>query len=106
MVGVFGRRTVVVSSGPSVAFNPRASSKTALPAAERVARKRRRVCVVSIETFLVLSRSRLKLAFELVQKAPIGALGDDLLRRRFDEACVALAQSIEPDRVFGVILAP
>src|SRR6185436_7259988 len=30
--------------------------------------------------------SRLQLAFELVQKAPIGAVGDDLLRARFDEA--------------------
>src|SRR6266478_4368015 len=51
-------------------------------------------------------RSRLQLAFELVQEAPIGALGDDLLRARFDEARFTHAQCIEADRVLGIVVAP
>src|SRR6516162_6149609 len=51
-------------------------------------------------------RSRLQLAFDFVQKAPVGTLSDDLLRARLDEACVAEAQRVEPDRVLGVVFAP
>src|SRR5467141_3238350 len=51
-------------------------------------------------------RSRLQLAFELVQEAPIGVVGDDLLRARFDKAHVAQAQCIEADRVLGVVVPP
>src|SRR6516164_10428774 len=50
--------------------------------------------------------SRFQLAFELVEKMPIGAVGNNLLRGRLNEARVAQAQRIEPQRVFGVILAP
>src|SRR6266478_6416619 len=51
-------------------------------------------------------RSRLHLAFELVQEAPIGALGDDLLRARLDEARFVQTQGIESDRVLGVVFPP
>src|SRR5262249_25565113 len=50
--------------------------------------------------------SRLQLALELVQKAPIGVFGDDLLRSRFDEADFAQPQRIEADCVLGVVFAP
>src|ERR1700736_3020878 len=53
-----------------------------------------------------LARSRLQLAFELVQEAPIGAVRDDLLRARLDEAGFVQAQGIESDRVLGVVLPP
>src|SRR6266404_4450714 len=54
----------------------------------------------------VYCSSRLQLAFELVQEAPIRAVGDDLLRARFDHTSVAHAQCIEADRVLGVVVAP
>src|SRR4029077_13471950 len=50
--------------------------------------------------------SRLQVAFELVQEAPIRALGDDLLWARLYEAHIAHAQGVEPQRILGVVLAP
>jgi hypothetical protein len=50
--------------------------------------------------------SRLQLAFELVEKAPIGVFRDDLLRRFFDCAVFAQAQRIEADRVLGIVVTP
>src|SRR5215472_18201084 len=49
---------------------------------------------------------RLQLAFEFIQKAPIGSAGDDLLRARLDETRFAQAKDVPPDRVFGVIFPP
>src|SRR5712664_2519593 len=51
-------------------------------------------------------RSRLQLAFELVQETPIGAVGDDLLRARFDQTDLAQAQRVEAHGVLGVVLPP
>src|SRR5437660_4026031 len=51
-------------------------------------------------------RSSLHLAFELVEEAPIGSLGDDLLRARLDEARFVQTQGIESDRVLGVVFPP
>src|SRR6266446_3278394 len=51
-------------------------------------------------------RSRLQLAFELVQEVPIRAVGDDLLRARLDHSGFMQAQRVEADRVLGVVLAP
>src|SRR6516164_10332460 len=50
--------------------------------------------------------SGLQLAFELVQELPIGAVGNDLLRVRFDEARFIQSQGVKADRVLGVVLAP
>ena len=50
--------------------------------------------------------SRLQLAFELIEEAPVGALGDDLLRGRANHARLVEPQRIEPDRVLRVELAP
>src|SRR5262245_58263592 len=77
MLVPFVRRTVVVSSCPS-AVNPRgAPTRLAAPASDSVVRSRRRVCVIDILNPSSPSRSRLQLAFEFVQKPPIGAVGDD-----------------------------
>jgi hypothetical protein len=43
---------------------------------------------------------------QLVQKAPIGAVGDDLLRARLDETHFVQPQRIEPERVLGVVFTP
>src|SRR6516225_1851589 len=45
---------------------------------------------------------RLQLAFKLVEKAPVGTIGDDLLRARFDQAHFVEAQSVPPDRVLRI----
>src|SRR5215471_13198811 len=50
--------------------------------------------------------SSLQLAFDLVQKAPIGAVGDNLLRARLDEAHFLQPQCVEPDSIFGIVFAP
>src|SRR5262249_62086219 len=50
--------------------------------------------------------SRLQLSSDLVEQAPVGAVGDDLLRARLDEARFAHAQSVEPESVLGVVFAP
>src|SRR6516162_325739 len=99
------RRTVVVSSGPSAARAAGTRSTLAAPAIDRLVRKLRRVCTVGITT-LPPPRSRLQLAFELVEEAPISALGDDLLRARFDEPRFAHTQSIKPHCILGVVFAP
>src|SRR6516164_7044066 len=83
IAGVFGSRRVVVSSAPSVAGAGGARRTATAPASARVVRSRRRVCTLRIG-ILPLLRSRLQLAFELVQEAPVGALGDNLLRGRLD----------------------
>src|SRR5215471_9652190 len=81
MLDDFPMRTVVISGAPSAASARRARTRPVTLANERaVVRKRRRVCVIGIGNLPFLLRSRLQLAFDLVQKAPIGAFGDDLLR--------------------------
>src|SRR5215831_5691057 len=49
---------------------------------------------------------RLQLAFQLVEEAPVGVFGQDLLRTRFNHPCLAQTQRIEPDRIRGIIFAP
>src|SRR5271167_291206 len=50
--------------------------------------------------------SRLQLALELVEKAPIRAVGDDLLRAGVNHADLAQPQRVESHRVLGVVLPP
>src|SRR5262249_7881785 len=50
--------------------------------------------------------SRLQLAFELVEEAPIRAVGDDLLRTRLDEPQFVKTQRVIPERILGVVFAP
>src|SRR5262249_16317374 len=50
--------------------------------------------------------SSLQLAFELVEKAPIGAVGDDLLWVRLDHAGFMQAQRVKPESVLVIVLTP
>src|SRR5690349_14973334 len=50
--------------------------------------------------------SCLQLALQFVEKAPIGVLGDDILRNRFDPADFMQAQRIVTDRVLGIVFPP
>src|SRR6516164_10684181 len=50
--------------------------------------------------------SRLQLAFQLVEKAPICAIVDDLLRARFDHAGFVQAQRVESEGVLVIVFAP
>jgi hypothetical protein len=105
MLPLFDSLTVVVSRGPSAATDGGMQTKLAALANERVVRKRRRVCVAGIEASLFF-RSPLQLAFELVQEAPVGAVGDQLVRARLDQTRFVQPQGIESYGVFGVILPP
>src|SRR2546430_394480 len=58
------------------------------------------------DAFIFNRSSRLQLALELVEKAPIGALQDQLLRVRFDKADIVQAEGIEANRVLRVVFAP
>src|SRR5215475_8942595 len=48
----------------------------------------------------------LHLLLQLVEEAPVGALGDDLLRGTLDQANLVQAQGIKAHRVFWVIFPP
>src|SRR5688572_13970765 len=50
--------------------------------------------------------SRFQLALELIEKAPIRTLGNNLIRAGFDEARFLHTQCIEPQRVLGIVLPP
>ena len=50
--------------------------------------------------------SCLQFPFQFVEEAPVGALGDDLLWARLDEARLVHAQGVEADRVRSVIISP
>jgi hypothetical protein len=86
MLAVLARRTVVVSRDPSAAGVRGAPRRLAEPANDRVVRNRRRVCSIGIGCLQLVWRSRLQLAFDLVQKAPVRAIGNDLLRGALDRA--------------------
>src|SRR5947208_2776015 len=105
MLEIFGRRTEVVSRAPSAASARGARMRPAAPANESVVRKRRRVWVIGIGILLSL-KLRLQLAFDLVQKAPVGAVSDDLLRTAFDHAELVHPQRVKANRVFGVVFPP
>src|SRR5215472_11213338 len=105
MPGSRTSRTEVISGSPSAARGGCARTNPAAPAADNPARKWRRVCANDIGS-LPFSWLCLQLAFQFVEKAPVGAVGDDLLWARLDEAGFAHAQSVEPERVLGVVFAP
>src|SRR5262245_24948430 len=50
--------------------------------------------------------SRLQLALELLEEAPVGALGDDLLGIGSDHARFAQLKRVEADRVLRIVVAP
>jgi hypothetical protein len=50
--------------------------------------------------------SPLQLAFELIQEAPVRAVGNDLAGRQLNHAGFAQAERVEPDRIFRIVLAP
>src|ERR1700745_3309204 len=96
----------VVSRAPSAPCTAGAPREPAAPANERVVRKRRRVCIIVIPILPAFYGSRLQLAFELVEEAPVGSVGDDLLRARLDKARLVHAQRVEARRVRSVIVSP
>src|SRR5215472_5794337 len=62
--------------------------------------------MIGIANLPFLWRSRLELAFQLVQEAPVRAFGDDLVGARLDKASVVQTQRIKAQGVFGVVFAP
>ena len=89
----------------------------AAPAADMVARKSRRHCMSCIKGILCVSsmpeRLRRPAALltpsaraELVEEAPVGALGEDLRGAGLDHADLVQPQRVEPHRILRVELAP
>src|SRR6478735_6861676 len=52
------------------------------------------------------TRSCLQLTLDLIEKAPIGASGNNLLRTRLDHTSLTKPQREEPDRVLRIELPP
>jgi len=84
-------RMVVVSSAPSAAHAGGMRTRPAAPAIDKVVRNRRRDCFIGIETSHP-SVSRLQLAFELVEEAPIGVFGENVIRAQLDQTRFVKAQ--------------
>src|SRR6516162_4900038 len=105
---IFASRTVVVSGAPSCASELCAPIRPAAPADESVERNWRRVRVVHMMAHLPsLERtSPFQLALELVEKAPVARLGDELIGGELDHARLAQAQCVEAKRVLGIVVTP
>src|SRR5215470_17734468 len=54
----------------------------------------------------LLASSSFQLSFELIEEAPIGAIGNDRLRARLDHSGLAQPKRIESHRILGVIISP
>src|SRR5271165_892322 len=102
----FTTRIAVVSSGASAPSARSGRRKPVAPANATPPRKRRRVCIIAIGNLPSRWRSRLQLAFELVQEPPIRPIGDDLLRAGLDHPGFVQAQRVEPESVLVIVLAP
>ena len=50
--------------------------------------------------------SRLHLALELVENAPIGVLGNERLRAGLDQPSFIQAQRVEANRILGIVIPP
>src|SRR2546430_1434081 len=104
MPGSRTSRTAVVSSSPSAARTCGARTRAPAPATDRVVRNWRRVYIIGIG--VPPWSLCLELAFELVEKPPIGTFGDDFLWDRFDQPGLMQPQCVEAQRVLGVVVAP
>src|SRR5580704_12428749 len=102
----FTTRIAVVSSGRSAPSARGSRTRPAAPANERVVRNCRRVCVIGIGSLLFLQPLSLQLALELVQEAPIGALGDDRVRVGLDHAGFVQTKGVIAQRVLGIVFPP
>src|SRR3990170_4842958 len=51
-------------------------------------------------------RLPLQLLLQLVEKAPVGALGDDLLRAALDHPGLVQAEGVEAHRILGLVFPP
>src|SRR6516162_92759 len=102
---ILAKRTVVVSRRASAASTRGAASAPA-PANPIADSTRRRLSVIVIGIVNSFPPSRLQLTFDLVQKAPVGAIDDDLLGARLDQVSLAQPQRIKAYRVLGIVFAP
>ena len=104
--GTFTTRTVVVSRAPSAAATRGTCRRPAAPANARLLMKPASGLDDRHWKPPFSLASRLQLAFELVEEAPIGVIGDNLVGIRLDQSGVVHAQGIESDSVLGVVVTP
>ena len=50
----------------------------------------------------LITTSRLQLALQLVEKNPIGAVGDNFVGIRFNQTGLVQLQSVESDAILGI----
>src|SRR5437870_1284235 len=95
-------------SFPALPASPRRTAPKAVPRRRSAPFPRGRGVGCDVSTLEISSRnaSRLQFAPQLVQKPPVGAVGDDLLRARFDQPDLMQPQRIEAQRVLGIVLPP
>src|SRR5216684_8014436 len=60
----------------------------------------------NVRTTAVRMISALQLALEFVHETPVRSFCNDLVGIRLDHAAFAQPQRVEPDRVFGIVIAP
>src|SRR5712692_6317014 len=111
VTGFSNSLSFVVSGGGSASAVPgRRPTKPAVPATASPRTKSRRLQLPVLSLFMASSmrarRYPFSSFFQLVQEAPVGALGDDLLRARLDHPAFAHPQRVEAHRVLGIVLAP
>src|SRR5215510_11592433 len=98
MLGIRTSLILVVSGGGSAATGlGRRPRSPAVPASvsppRNLRRLNRRACWILMGTSL--PPLPLQLLLQLIEEAPVGALGDELLRAALDHASLVQAQSIE-----------
>src|SRR5262245_10568771 len=104
---IFARRTVVVSGGGSVASDWRTPRRLAAPAAERPARKQRRLWMICMfKSRSGQMGSGFQFALKFVEEAEVSAFGDDFLWARLDDARLLHAQGVEAQRGCRIELSP
>src|SRR5437764_15384737 len=102
MTGILASRTVFVSSAGSAARRRGAVKAVVAPAKAKVVSNER----LSIAIIASPARpgSRLQLAFQLIEEAPVGAVGEDLFRTGFDQTGLVQSQRVEAQRVLGIVI--
>src|SRR5688500_2494619 len=95
-----GRRSVSEPGGMLKPWTTAKVRRLTIARGSRVVHDRVRYATIS-RPFLAL-----QLLLQLVEERPVGARADDLLGAGFDHADLVQAERVEPDRVFGIVLAP
>src|SRR5712691_5492644 len=96
---------VSVNSGAGPIFARRGSPLTSSPATRAAAAHTARATSAAVQSLGRLTLA-LQLLLQLGEEPPVGALSDDLLGARLDQARLVKPERVEAHRVLGIELAP